>query len=586
MSFRRRTYPEVRDNLLTSLSQGIAGESHAFPPSAKGPYQHVLERSAVARIVSVYGMRGGEPLAFTQDVDFRLLADGKTIEWLEGGATPDEGTLLDVNYQVSGVTGRPPDLHTGSVVRTLAEAMGLEIARLYAQLDAVYRAGFIDTADGSALDNVVALLGIDRVRGGRAAGEAKFTRSSASTGQITIPVGTRIITIDGAIEYETTEAAALSPGQTTARIPIRDTEPNDPVEADTLTVLPIPIAGIASVTNPSATAISTRDETDGELRARAKSFLHASERATLGAIRAAISRQGAAADVEELAGTPGVVRVTLHADAGLTPEMHQRVLRAVDDARPAGIVIDWASPIVPRAVNVSLRLSTSADLTSDQLRGIQQKVRAGIEDYFARLPAREAASLGKLLALALNAQGVEDAKIIAATWITEVGEEDVLDAAAGVLAIEGHPTVLGELHIADPNLATRMTAVVRFPAVEAPPNEPAIRDALTSALASINQANAGDSGAGVHIRTLSRARLMFITPLPTAGKVTGTLATFDAGAQSGAAPSYGDAGAYDVEFAISTETGLVRLLSQDEDPAYVLAPGERIVLQGVEIQEQ
>ena len=586
MSFRRRTYPEVRDNLLTSLSQGIAGETHAFPPSAKGPYRHVLERSAVARIVSVYGMRGGETRTFTQDIDFRLLDDGKTIEWIDGGELPDEGTLIDVNYQMSDVTGRQPDLHTGSVVRTLAEAMGLEIARLYAQLDAVYRSGFIDTADGSALDNVVALLGIDRVRGGKAAGEARFTRTTASTGQITIPLGTRIITIDGAVEYETTDVATLSPGQSTVRVPIRDIEPNDPVDADTLTVLPVPIAGIASVTNPAATAITTRDETDIELRGRAKSFLHASERATLGAIRAAISRQGAAADVEELPGTPGVVRVTLHADASLTPEMHQRVLRAVDDVRPAGIVIDWGAPIVPRAVNVALRLSTSADLTADQLRGIQQKVRAGIEDYFARLPAREAASLGKLLALALNIQGVEDAKIIAATWITEAGEENVLDAAGGTLAIEGYPTMLGELHIADPNLATRMTAMVRFPAAETPPNAAAIRESLGTALVAINQANAGDAGTSSHVRTLSRARLMFITPLPAVGKVTGTLATFDVGAAAGAPPSYGDAGAYDVEFAISTETGVVRLLSRDEDPAYVLAPGERIVLQGVEIQEE
>lgn len=585
MTFRRRTYPEVRENLLTSLVAGIAGESHAFPPASGAPFRHILERAPASRVVSVHGMRGGEPHAFVQGVDFQLLDDGATLEWLETGETPDAGTLIDVNYQVEGASLRLTDLHTGSVVRTLAEAMGLEIARLYAQLDAVYRAGFVETAEGAALDNVVALLGIDRVRGGLAVGEAKFTRSPAGTGQITIPVGTRIISADGALEYETTESGVLAPGQTTARIPIRDTEPNDPItEADVLTVLPIPIAGIASVTNPSATAIGTRDETDGELRERAKSFLHASERATLGAIRGAIQRQGAAADVEEDLSRPGVLRITLHADEGLTPEMHQRVLRAVDDARPAGVFVEWAAPIVPRRVNLTLRVSTSADLTPDELRGIHAKIRASVEDYFARLPVRSPASLGKILSLAMGVAGVQDARLLSAVVGEGAEAENVLDAQAGVLTIEGYPTVLGDLQIADVNLASRLAVTVRFPASAAPPSEPAVREAMTIAAAAISDANADDAGAAAHVRTLSRARLMFITPLPHAGKITGALAAFDAGAASGAPPDYGDAGAYEVTFAISTGTGVARLLVRDEDPPYVLAAGERLVVQSVEVR--
>lgn len=55
-------------------------------------------------------------------------------------------------------------------------------------------------------------------------------------------------------------------------------------------MLAVPIAGVAAVTNPAPTSLSARDETDAELRTRAKNFLHGSERATLGALRQAIIR--------------------------------------------------------------------------------------------------------------------------------------------------------------------------------------------------------------------------------------------------------------------------------------------------------
>ena len=183
------------------------------------------------------------------------------------------------------------DLQTGSVVRTLAEAVALEMAGLYAQLEAVYQSGFVDTAGGSSLDKVVALLGIARVRaGGRRRGGVH--RAPNSRGAITLPAGTRITTADGDIEYETTATVTMAPPQKTIRVVARDLEPNDPLPADALTVLPVPIDGIAAVTNPAPTAVATQDETDTELRTRAKNFLYGSERATLGALKNAFRARG------------------------------------------------------------------------------------------------------------------------------------------------------------------------------------------------------------------------------------------------------------------------------------------------------
>jgi len=60
----------------------------------------------------------------------------------------------------------------------------------------------------------------------------------------------------------------MSSTESTIRVPIRDLQVRDTLPADSLTVLPVPIAAIGGVTNPSPTSISTREETDDELRAR------------------------------------------------------------------------------------------------------------------------------------------------------------------------------------------------------------------------------------------------------------------------------------------------------------------------------
>ena len=124
-------------------------------------------------------------------------------------------------------------------------------------------------------------------------------------------------------------------GQPTARGSARDTvATNDGVAAGSLTLLAKPIAGIESVTNPSASTRLDRDENDDELRVRAKSFLAGSERGTLGALTAAVARNGVLADIDD--STPGLVQIVVHDDQ-LSPEQRLRLEKDVNLARPAGI---------------------------------------------------------------------------------------------------------------------------------------------------------------------------------------------------------------------------------------------------------
>ncbi len=572
MSFRRRTYPEVLENLLTTLTGGVASESQPFPPpgSSGPPYTLALQQPPAADVVSVWGSRDGQPHEFRKGTDYTLSSDGRSLVLPEKGAElPDPASLLYVNYVPAGAQPELTDLQVGSVLRTLSETTALELGRIYALLETVYQSGFVDTASGDALDNVVALLGIERVRGGRPAGEVEFTRAQGAPGELTIPAGTRVATADGKVQYATTESVSMSPGQSSIRVTARDLEPNDPQPAGRLTLLPVPIAGIASVTNPGPTAVATQDETDTELRTRAKNFLHGSERATRGALEQAIRGVGITADIDE--GTePGRITITPHVDS-LPPDLLQRLTDSIELVRPAGVVVQVGAPQPPRRVDLQLLLTTAKGLLAQDLRAAQRAVKEKIADYFARLPAKDPASINQLVGLALGVNGVEDVKLVSATWQTDGGPPtNVLDVSAGQLAIAGYPAVLGELHIADPNLPTTLNVTVSYPTVAAPADVPAIRSALTDALSAINAANEENGGLA-----LTYGQLLDTVPLPS--HVPHPV-PIPAGPSL---PTEGDVAPYGVRFVLTLESGLSQILAAHDD-TYSMTPFERLSLGGVD----
>ena len=69
-----------------------------------------------------------------------------------------------------------------------------ELAVLNKQLEKVYRSGFLDTAEGRSLDQVVALLGLARKSGEFAAGVVRFFRTSPAQADVFIPAGARVST--------------------------------------------------------------------------------------------------------------------------------------------------------------------------------------------------------------------------------------------------------------------------------------------------------------------------------------------------------------------------------------------------------
>ncbi len=578
MSFRRKNYIEVMDNILTGIVGGVTAEAHAFPPASgsEAPYSYPLENSPVKNIVSVDGMHNGATHRFVDGVDYALGEDKASLVWQEGGSLPDKGSLFYLSYQLENATTALNDLYVGSVTRTVAESVGLEISRLYAQLEAVYNAGFINTATGSALDHVVALLGIDRIRAGRFECELEFTRAEGSRGSITIPRGTRIMTADGNVEYETIARVALQNGQTRIKVKARDVEDNTTgVEANTLSVIAKPIAGIVGVTNLSAASIASEDENDIELRDRAKNFLHGSERATLTAIQEAVVRQGVQADVYEVAGQPGFVEVVPHVE-GMTDELEQRVEKAIDDARPAGVQVSLETAVRPQKINLRLRIETNASLLEEELRGIQDSIREQIGDYFASLPVKENGSVNKVIGMVLGIADVKDMQILSVTDTEGVS----LVITDGGLGLAEQTTLLGDLEIIDPNLPTRLHIIIAAPSDADLVDEPAVDNALVAVMAGLNDLN--QDGSHV-VQELSFEQLLYLLPLPIAGKADGTLETLRADPEP-TLPGTADVAPYEVQFVFTQESGLSQTLLADRQE-YVIAAFERLSYDSVGVTE-
>lgn len=576
MSFRRRDYPEVLETMLTSLAGGVAAEAHPWPPAggdAEAP-RLVLEAPPARLLVSVHGARNGLSVRFRPGADFELAAAGTEIVWKPGGARPDAGTLVEVNYLRRDDPAQLTDFEVGGVARTLVEAMAHEAARLHAELEGVYKAAFIETATGRALDHVVALVGVERVPAGRARAGLRFTRDAAAPGAITIPAGTRVIDPDVEVEYETVEAVTMSPAQTRISVEAQDVEPgNPPVAADVLTILPVPIAGIAAVTNPAPARRADSAESDAELRSRARSFLQGSERATPGALQAALARQGIRGEIAEPADRPGVVVISPVTEA-LSPERREQLLKAIEDARPAGVRVELASAAVPVGLSLAMVIATGAGLSDTARRAAHEAVRAAVADVFAALPIREDASVNRLVGAVLAVPGVEDVTLLSARLLLDGGAEERLDRDRGVIALQGVATVLADLAVADPGLPTRADLSIRFPAGDPAPDQNAVTAALESAFAHLAAAaeGAGDEEA----RRLSFGKLLLVLPPPAGAGMT--LAAFEAAPVS--LPT--GAGSYEVALFIAQANGLTRVLAAAGD-SYTLAPQERLSLQSVTI---
>lgn len=413
LEYTPRPYPHIVRDLLTTLTGGTVREAVTAPVA--GPLQlNQLVSRPIRRISHLEGVTDVAgtpvPVRFT-NADFDLAdADNDglpdVVVFRDNGRKPIPGTTLTVNYYPTQIARPVPltDLNVGSVARTVLETFAREIAQVEQYLNLIYRSAFLDTAEGSGLDKVVALIGVTRLSARHPLVEVRFSRNATTGGKITIPSGT--VVTDAATppaRYRTVADLTLEAGeQSRSVLAAGATVDTAMVAAGALDRLETTLGGISTASNPAAAYRESAAESDDALRVRARGALHGSVCGTLDALRFGILSIPGVKAVELTEwpdGQAGVVRAAV-AYVRPDPAVEKEVRRRIDELRPAGIRVDTRT-----AGRRSVRVSVALVLGGTGVGGAElDRVTDGVEERVAaKLAALEPGALIRPAALSAAA---------------------------------------------------------------------------------------------------------------------------------------------------------------------------------------
>lgn len=431
-----RPYQEIVDDILTAIVGGVVNEPIIF--DVKSLLYPLAEPAQAIRsitgIIESPDTQEGIHHTFQKEVDFLFNPDKNGVLWQDGGKKPVDETIFYVDYFRPNSRSPLTDINVGSVTRTLGEAIGREIGTVYQQINLAYRSGFIDTAEGKALDFVVSILGVTRKTKQFAVGLVTFFRDLAIEGNISIQQGTELTTLKNDVVFETTEPRTLQRGQARIDVPVRAGNKFKgevgKVEAGKITSLAQIIAGVTRVSNFEPTFLASEDETDEELRLRAKAALRGIGKATIAALIQTVLESRAKlneiSDPNTPGGqrTPGKVSMLVETE----PPRFPSLVAAVNDVRAAGIQVT----IEARFVFVTPRLivNVTPGLTGEGKTKIINDIITSLQEYFESLSADTPATgeallaaIGKVKDVSKKTSGVPDVAIVdVRTWRADVGK--------------------------------------------------------------------------------------------------------------------------------------------------------------------
>jgi hypothetical protein len=462
-----RPYQEIVDDLLTAIVGGVVNEPIFFDVK-EDRYALAQPADDVRSITGTLAVTGPDAEtqlvhhSFQKSVDFIFSAGDNAVIWQRGGARPEDETVFYVDYFRPPGASRSPlsDINVGSVTRTLSEAIGREIATVYQQIKQAYLAGFIDTAKGQALDLVVSILGVERKTKEFAVGLVTFFRDlAAGDGNITIPEGVVLSTDKGEASFVTVESRTLQRGQVRIDAPVRASGASKGeagiVPAGAITKIAQPIIGIARVTNFEATGASAENESDEQLRLRAKATLRGLGKATVAALANAVFESRAIlAEVFDPNSPPakrtpnGTVTLLIESE----PERFPSLQAAIEQTRAAGVKTTLVARYVFFKPRIVARLAATG-LTAVGKEKIKNQIIEAIQQYVDTLSAGDPAKGEELIKAITSVKEVskkkEETKIVDViafqSDLARPGAEAVVSTLAAAIEV-----VLASPEAADP----------------------------------------------------------------------------------------------------------------------------------------
>lgn len=459
MTFAAQPFELFADDLLTALTGGMSREEHQFV--GVDERYSLATPGAIPSTVKVTGQRNEAVIVFEGGIDYDYDTGDGVVRWRANGRLPDDRSYFYTSYYVADAPRRLTDRNPGSVTTTLAESFAREFAVLHKQMEQIYLSAFVDSANGSSLDHVAALLALTRKDAKFAGGEVLFKRSTPADGDITVPAGTLLSTNDGR-NFETTDKRTLRKGQLSVVAPVRAQAEGTAGRVDKGVISNInrPIFGIETAANEAPTFFATSKETDEELRRRIRGTLERAGKSTTNAIKFSLIEDipginESNVQVTENAQIAGNVEVKFGLGGTVDPDLVRRVEETIFNARPAGVRVTHNLPtrtgvaaqvssitradamelfrrkglpvetlhiasevlatmpegLLPLEIEVLLRLS-EPNLSASQKESIEDDARTAILDFIDALPMGADVIYSKLLGRIVDSDDVSDAVLL------------------------------------------------------------------------------------------------------------------------------------------------------------------------------
>lgn len=302
----------------------------------------------------------------------------------------------------------PSDLEKreGSFIYDAISPAAIELALAYIELDRVLQLGFAQTTYGQYLDYRAAEHGLTRKPATKATGQVTITGSEGTV----VPSGSVFATGSGVRFVTTAEVTIDATGQVVADIEAEEAGASGNVPANTITVIPVAIAGVTGVNNPEPTSGGADEESDADLLARLLEKVRTP--ATSG--NASHYKQWALevagvgdAKVFPIWNGPGTVKVVV-IDSNKQPasaEIVQNVADYIEEVRPIG-----ATVTVESATGLSIDITATIVLdTGAVLADVQAAFESALTDYLADIAfIQNYVSYAQVGSLLLDTPGVLD----------------------------------------------------------------------------------------------------------------------------------------------------------------------------------
>ena len=244
-------------------------------------------------------------------------------------------------------------------------------------------------------------------------------RDETSTAAVTIVAGTLLVAgTPERPQFATTETRTLLAGAARIDVPVRATQDFKGdvglVGAGSISDMAVLLAGIAHVSNVDATSLGGEDESDEQLRIRAKAALRALSKGTQAALEQAVREERGPRVLETWdpnappprTTDPGRVALLVEAE----PKAFPGVLNAVHGVRAAGVDLT----LVARYVHVTVRVrgTVAANVPPVGQAKVAADVAAALRAYLDGLGSREPATGAELMKALRAVDGFGDPQIV------------------------------------------------------------------------------------------------------------------------------------------------------------------------------